>query len=59
MLWNMSEKLCLQLISKPLCKNVFYANFEKATQNSILKKFPNHAFVCCNIHFEQSWFRRT
>lgn len=53
----MLEKLCLQLTNKPLSKNVFYADFEKAKHNSVIKKFPNNALVCCNIHLGKSWFR--
>jgi len=41
MLWDMLEKLCLQLTNKPLQINVFHVVFEKATHNAVLETFPN------------------
>lgn len=58
MLWNMLEKLCLQLTNKPLQINVFHVDFEKAAHNAVLEKFPNCVIVCCNFHLGQSWYRR-
>jgi len=58
MLWDMLEKLCVQLTNKPLQINIFHVDFEKATYNAVLKKFPNSVIVCCNFHLGQSWYRR-
>jgi len=57
MLWNMLEKLCIQLTNKPLRINVFHVDFEKVVHN-VLNKFPNYTLVCCNFCLGQSWYRR-
>ncbi|KAL4126056.1 hypothetical protein QTP88_010287 [Uroleucon formosanum] len=58
MLWDMLEKLCIQLTNEPLQINVFHVDFEKAAHNAVLEKFPNCVIVCCNFHLGQSWYRR-
>jgi len=55
--WDMIEKLYVQLTNKPLRINIFHINFEKVAHNAVLKKFPNCVLVYCNFHLGQSWYR--
>jgi len=57
MLWDMLEKLCVQPTNTPPRINIFHVNFEKATHNAVLKKFPNCTLICCNFHLRKSWYR--